>query len=171
MNCQRAFLHFVRIIEDFCSCRERCCEIQSARRPQNWGTEKYGLPESHQQEIYKSAKNRQIFICYSRIFFEAKREMKRLHDEHVKETSEGNAPIHPVQRSRQRRNQQFEGLEENDYQIDAQTGWRTYPSKSQGNLSRNPTHSSSSIQWEQHDDWKSYISWNCWRSSSWTEHL
>ena len=26
----------------------------------------------------------------------------------------------------------------------AQTGWRTYPWKSQGNLSRNPTHSSSS---------------------------
>ena len=44
-------------------------------------------------------------------FVEAKREMKRLHDEHVKETSEGNTPIHPVQRSRQRRGQQFEGLE------------------------------------------------------------
>ena len=95
--------------------------------------------------------------------------MKRLHDEHVKETSEGNTPIHPVQRSRQRRNQPFEGLEENNYQIDAQTGWRTYPSNLQGNLSRNPAHSSSSTQWEQHDDWKSNKSWNSWRSSSWTE--
>ena len=79
-------------------------------------------------------------------FVEAKREMKRLHDEHVKETSEGNTPIHLGQRPKQRRNQQFEGLEEYDCQIDAQTGWRTYPSKSQGNLSRNPTHSSSSTQ-------------------------
>ena len=60
----------------------------------------------------------------------SKREMKRLHDEHVKETSEGNAPIHPAQRSRQRRHQQFEGLEEYNYTVDAKTGWRTYPSKS-----------------------------------------
>ena len=99
---------------------------------------------------------------------EAYREMKRLHDEHVKETSEGNTHIHPVQRSRQPRHQQFEGLE-NIYQVDAQTRWRTYPSKSQGNLSLNPTHSSSSTQWEQHDDWQSNKSWNSWRSSSWTE--
>ena len=35
--------------------------------------------------------------------------MRRLHDDHVKETSDGNTPIHPIQRSRQRRNQQFEG--------------------------------------------------------------
>ena len=38
-------------------------------------------------------------------FVEAKRELKRLHDE----------------RTRQRRNQQFEGLEEYDYQV----GWRS----------------------------------------------
>ena len=31
-------------------------------------------------------------------FVEAKRELKRLHDEHVTETSEGNTPIHPIQR-------------------------------------------------------------------------
>ena len=101
-------------------------------------------------------------------FVEAKREMKKLHDEHVKETSEGNTPIHPIQRSRQRRNQQFEGLGEYDYQVDPQTGWRSCLSKSQGNL-RHPTSSSSSTQWEQHDDWKSNKSWNSWRSSSWTE--
>ena len=81
----------------------------------------------------------------------------------------GNTPIHPAQRSRHRRSHQFEGLEEYNYQIDAHTGWRTYPSKSRGNLSRNPTHSSSSNQWDQHDDWKSNKSWNSWRSSSWTE--
>ena len=33
--------------------------------------------------------------------FVAKREMKRLHDEHVTETSERKTPNHPVQRSRQ----------------------------------------------------------------------
>ena len=81
-------------------------------------------------------------------FVEAKRELKRLHDEHVKETSEGSTPIHPIQRTRQRRNQQFEGLEEDDYQVDLRTGWRSCPSKSEGNLSRNPTRSSSSNQWE-----------------------
>ena len=32
---------------------------------------------------------------------EAKREMKRMPDKHVKETSEGHTPTHPVQRSRQ----------------------------------------------------------------------
>ena len=79
-------------------------------------------------------------------FVEAKQEMKRPRDEHVKETSEGNTPIHLFQRTRQQRNQHFEGLEEHNYQIDAQTGWRTYPSKSRGNLSRNPTPSSSSTQ-------------------------
>ena len=88
-------------------------------------------------------------------FVEAKREMKRLHDdEHVKETPEGNTPIHLVQRSRQRRHQQFKGLQDYNYQVDAQTGWRSYPSKSQGNL-RHPTSSSSSTHWEQHDDGKS----------------
>ena len=57
-------------------------------------------------------------------FVEAKREMKILHGEHVKETSEGNTPIHLVQRLRQRRHQQSEGLEDYNHQVDAQTGWR-----------------------------------------------
>ena len=99
-------------------------------------------------------------------FVEAKRELKRLHDEHVKETSERNTPIHPIQRTRRRRNQQFEGLEEYNYKVDRWTGWRSYPSKSQGNL-RHPT--SSSTQRKQHDDRKSNKSWNSWRSSTWTE--
>ena len=99
-------------------------------------------------------------------FAEAKQKFKRLHDEYVKETSEGNTPIHPTQRTRQRRNQQIEGLEEYDYQVDPQTGWRTYSSRSRENR-RQPTSSSSSTQWEQHDDRNK--SWNSWRSSSWTE--
>ena len=52
-------------------------------------------------------------------FVEAKRKMKRLHGERAKETSEGNTPIHPRQGTRQRRNQQFEGLEKYEYQTDA----------------------------------------------------
>ena len=59
-------------------------------------------------------------------FVEAKRELKRLHDEHVKETSKGKTPIHPVQRTRQRRNQQFDGLEEHNYQVDPGTGWTLF---------------------------------------------
>ena len=75
-------------------------------------------------------------------FAEAKQKFKRLHDEYVKETSDGNTPIHPTQRTRQRRNQQIEGLEEYDYQVDPQTGWRTYSSRSRGNP-RQPASSSS----------------------------
>ena len=101
-------------------------------------------------------------------FVAAKREFKSLHDEHAKETSEGNTPIHLLQRTRQRRNQQFEGLEENNNQADPRTGCRSCPSKSQGSL-RHPKSSSSSTHWEQHDDWESNKSWNSWRSSSWTE--
>ena len=99
-------------------------------------------------------------------FAEAKQILKRLHDKYVTETSEENTPNYPTQRTRQRRDQQLEGLEEYDYQDDLQIGWRTYPSRSRRNL-RHPTSSSSSTQWEQHDDWSK--SWNFLRSSSWTE--
>ena len=47
-------------------------------------------------------------------FVASKRELKRLHNEHVKETSKRNTPIHPIQRTRQRRNQQFERFEEHN---------------------------------------------------------
>ena len=83
-------------------------------------------------------------------FVDAKREFKRLHDEHVKETSEGNTPIPPRQRTRQRRNQQFEGREEYNYQVDSRTGWRTYPLKSKGNLGH-PASSASSSSTLQYD--------------------
>ena len=52
----------------------------------------------------------------------------------MKESSAGNTLFHPIQRSRQRRNQPFEGLEVCDYPFDPRTGWRSYPLKSQGNL-------------------------------------
>ena len=47
-------------------------------------------------------------------FVEAKREMKGLHDEFVKETSEGNTPIHPVQRSNPTRSSSSNQLEQHD---------------------------------------------------------
>ena len=77
----------------------------------------------------------------------------------MEETSEGNTPIPPQQRTRQRRNQQFEGLEEYNFQVDSRTGWRTYPLKSHGNL-RHPASSASSSsapQWDPHDDWKEKV--------------
>ena len=79
-----------------------------------------------------------------------------MHDEHVEETSEGKTPIHPIQRTRQRRDQQFEGIEEQDYQVFEQYGGLTLRSHKE-NL-RHPTSSSSSTQWEQHNDWNN--SWN-----------
>ena len=97
---------------------------------------------------------------------EAKRKMKRLHDEHVKETSEGNTPIHPVQRSRQRRANNSKDLENFIIKSMPKQDGGPILRSHRGNLSRNPTHSSSSTQWEQHDDWKPNKSWNSWRSSS-----
>ena len=79
-----------------------------------------------------------------------------------KKTGEGNRPIPPAQQTRQRREQQFEGLDDDKYTVDPRTGWRFYPSS-------RPTPSSSSTHWEQHDDWKSNKSWDSWRTSSWSE--
>ena len=93
---------------------------------------------------------------------EAKQKRRRLCDEYVERTGEGNRPIPPAQQTRQRREQQFEGLDEDKYTVDLRTGWRFYPSS-------RPTPSSSSTHWEQHDDWKSNKSWDSWRTSSWTE--
>ena len=100
-------------------------------------------------------------------YVEAKREMKRLHDEHVKETSEGIVPIHHAQRLRQWRGQQFEGLEEHNYRIDPQTGWRFYPTEPQINLARQ-TPLSSSTNWKYQDTWTTG-SWD-WQTSSWSDN-
>ena len=51
-------------------------------------------------------------------FIEAKHKCKRLHEEHTARTGEGNIPIHPAQQIRQRRDQQFEGLDEHNYTVD-----------------------------------------------------
>ena len=76
-------------------------------------------------------------------------------DEHEKQTSEGNTLIHPVQRSRHRKSHQLEGLQENIVKSIPKQEEEPILRSHGRNLSRNPTHSSSSNQWEQHDDWKS----------------
>ena len=100
-------------------------------------------------------------------YVEAKREMERLHDEHVKKTSEGSVPIHPSQRLRQPRGQKFEGLKQHNYRVDPQTGRRFYPTKSQGHLARQ-TLSSSSTNWEHQNTWTTR-SWD-WQTSSWSDN-
>ena len=73
-------------------------------------------------------------------FVTAKREMKRLYDEYVKETSERNTPIHLVQRSRQRRGHQFEGPEEHNYQIHARNKYGEPILRSHGETCRGIQH-------------------------------
>ena len=91
--------------------------------------------------------------------------MKRLHDEHVKETQEGIVPIRPAQRLRQRRGQKIEGLEEHNYRVDPQTGWRFYPTEPQGNLARQTL---ASTNCEYQNTWTTR-SWD-WQTSSWSDN-
>ena len=93
------------------------------------------------------------------IFAQAKRECKRMHDEHVKKTQQEYRPIRCDQQVRQRRGQAFEGIDEYDYRVDPRTGWRFHNSQSQGDLSP----SSSSLNWDR-NNWTTR-SWNPWHSS------
>ena len=56
-------------------------------------------------------------------FAQAKRECKRLHDEHTANQQEHRSILRS-QQVRQRKEQQFEGIEEYDYAVDPRTGWR-----------------------------------------------
>ena len=104
-------------------------------------------------------------------FAQAKRECKRLHDEHLARTQEEYRTIPRCQQIRQRRGQQFEGNEEYDYAVDPKTGWRFYKG-SRGNLQTTSsglranlqTASSSPPNWDQ-TDCKTII-WNSQHSSS-----
>ena len=86
--------------------------------------------------------------------FKAKQTWKRLH-EYTAITGSGNKRIPPEQPVRQRRDQQFEGLEEYDYRHEASTGWRYYSSST--------THSSSSSpsRWQPSSDL-----WSTWNRDS-----
>ena len=89
-------------------------------------------------------------------FAQAKRECKRLHDEHLAKTQEENRTIPRSQQRRQRKGQQFEGNEENHYAVDPKTGWRFYKGSrrnlqttSSGSRANLQTASSSSSPWDQ----------------------
>ena len=56
---------------------------------------------------------------------QAKRECKRLHDEYMARTQQEYRTIPRSQQVRQRKEQQFEGIEEYDYAVDPRTGWRS----------------------------------------------
>ena len=59
-------------------------------------------------------------------FAQAKRECKILHDECMAKTQQEYRTIPRSQQVRQRKEQQFEGIEEYDYAVDPRTGWRFY---------------------------------------------
>ena len=91
-------------------------------------------------------------------FAQAKRECKRLQDEHLARTQQDYRTIPRSQQERQRK-KQFEGIEEYDYAVDPLKGWRFYI----GSLGNLPTASSSSSNWDR-THWKT-SSWNSQHSS------
>ena len=104
-------------------------------------------------------------------FAKAKRECKRLYDEHLARTQEEYRAIPRSQQIRQRKGQQFEGNEEYDYAVDPKTGWRFYKGSlgnlqttSSGSRADLQTASSSSSTWDQ-TQWKT-SNWNSQHSSS-----
>ena len=96
-------------------------------------------------------------------FMEEKQTCKRLHHEHTAIIGSGNEPVSPGRQVRQRLDQQFEGLEEYAYQLDASAGWRYDPS------STTHSSSSSSSRWQPSSDLWSTWNWDSWDSSSWSE--
>ena len=98
-------------------------------------------------------------------FAQAKRECKRLHDEHLWQgLSKDYRTTSRSQQVRQRKEQQFEGIVEFDRAVDPETGWRFFE-ESLGDL---PTASSSSSNWDQ-THWKT-SNWNS-QHSSWSDDL
>ena len=86
-------------------------------------------------------------------FAQAKRECKRLHDEHLARAQQEHRDIPRSQQRRQRKIQQFEGNGEYYYAVDPKTGWRFY----KGSRRNLQTTSSSSSTWDQTQ----------WRKSNW----
>ena len=78
-------------------------------------------------------------------FAEAKRECKRLHDEHLARAQQKYSAIPRSQQMRQRKGHQFEGNEEYDQVVDLKTGWRFYR-QSRGNLQTNSSGSRTNLQ-------------------------
>ena len=87
------------------------------------------------------------------VFAQARRECKRLHDEHLARTQQDYRTIPRSQQVRQRKGQQVEGNEEYDHAVDPKTGWRFYKG-SRGNLQ---TALSSLSNWDR----------THWKTSNW----
>ena len=83
-------------------------------------------------------------------FREAKQAHRQQYKEHAESTGERINSIHPAHQARQNYRQHFKGSEEYNYTVHPRTGLKYYLS----------TSSSSSSQWQQHDDWKSSQSWD-----------
>ena len=94
---------------------------------------------------------------------EAKQTCKILYHEYTAITGSGNKSIPPEQQVRQRRDQLFEGLHEDDYRPEASKGWRYFPS------STTHSSSSSSSRWHPSSHLWSTWNWDSWKSSSWSE--
>ena len=104
-------------------------------------------------------------------FAQAKRECKRLHDEHLARTHQEYRDIPRSQQIRQKKGQQFEGNEEYDYAVDPKTGWRFHEglrgnlqTTSSGSRANLQTASSSWLNWDQ-THWKT-SNWNSKHSQS-----
>ena len=78
-------------------------------------------------------------------FAQAKRECKRLHDEHLARTQEEYKTIPRSKKVRQRKGQTFEGNEEYDYAVEPKTGWR-FDKGSRGNLQTTSSSSWANLQ-------------------------
>ena len=94
-------------------------------------------------------------------FAQAKRECKRLHDEYTARTQQEYRTILRSQQVRQRKEQQFEGIEEYDCAVDPRTRWRLNKPALRNLSPSSP--SSSSTNWES-NHWTTR-SWNSWHSS------
>ena len=98
-------------------------------------------------------------------FVEAKREMKRLHDEHLKETSEGNTPFFLYNDQNKEETNNSKDL--NNMIV------KSMRKQDGGPILRSHKETCRGIQHlrlhqlngKQHDDWKSNKNWNSWRSS------
>ena len=77
-------------------------------------------------------------------FAQAKRECKRLHDQHLARTQQDCRTIPRSQQVRQRKEQQFERIEEFDFAVDPKTGWMFYKESRWNTSSWNSQHSSRS---------------------------
>ena len=118
--------------------------------------------------FFKTTERKQGPIRQRPDFREAKQAHRQLYKEHAESTGEGIHSIHPSTPSKTKlstiSDQQvppkilsFRGVQLHGFTLELD--WKYNPS----------TSSSSSSQWQQHDDWKSNQSWDYWLSSTWTE--